>query len=398
MTTRLYYDDCETTTFDAVVVQCVPAGDRFEVTLDRTAFYPTSGGQPFDTGQLGSADVVEVIDRESGAVSHIVTTPLGVGTTVSGVVDAFRRHDHMEQHTGQHVLSAALERTCGVATVGFHMGAELSTIDLAREVTADELREAETTANRVVRENRPVKIRIVAESEVATLPLRRAPTRAGDLRIVEIADFDVSACGGTHVSQTGAIGQVAVVGTEKVRGGTRVTFVCGGRALDALRARRDKLAEIGRLLGVAPLDAVSHVERLLGETRERERATRRLRAALAEYQAAAWREQAETIGPFRVVIRATDLDGADLKSLAQAVVAGPGVVAIVTGVGTPVPIVAARSADVIFDAGAVVKAVAAALGGRGGGRPELAQGGITSTAADVENFVRRHLREGNNGS
>lgn len=394
MTTRLYYRDSRMTTFEAVVASCIAAGDRFEVTLDRTAFYPTSGGQPFDTGRIGDAPVVDVVDRDDAGVVHVVTAAIERGTLVTGVIDAGRRRDHMEQHTGQHVLSAAFERVCGAATVGFHMGADVSTIDLAREVTTSAIGAAEEAANRVIRETRAVTVRIVPADQVATLALRRESTRSGPLRIVEVDDFDVSACGGTHVSNTGEIGMVAVVASEKVRGGTRLSFLCGARACRGFGERRDRLAEAGRLLGVAPLDVVPRIGQLQHDVREAERSLRELRAELAGHRAAEWRASVETIGPWCVVLRRAAGDGSEVKALAQAVVAAPGLVAVIIGDGSPLPLVVARSADLTFDAGALVKQAAASFGGRGGGRPELAQGGMPASAAEIENFVRQRLAEG----
>jgi len=394
MTTRLYYTDSTLTTFDAVVTSCVAAEGRFEVTLDRTAFYPTSGGQPFDTGRIGAASIVDVVDRDDADIVHVATTAIEVASRVTGVIDAGRRRDHMEQHTGQHVLSAAFERVCGAATVGFHMGADVSTIDLAREVTMAEVAAAEEAANRVVRETRAVTVRMVPADQVATLPLRRESKRSGPLRIVEVDDFDVSACGGTHVSNTGEIGMLAVVASEKVRGGTRLSFLCGARACRGFVERRNRLAEAGRLLGVAPLDIVPRLEQLQNDAREAERSLRELRAELAGHRAAEFRASVETIGPWRVVLRRAAGDGSDLKGLAQAVVATPGLVAVITGEGSPLPLVVARSVDLTFDAGLFVKQTAASFGGRGGGRPEMAQGGVPASAVEVENFVRRRLSEG----
>jgi alanyl-tRNA synthetase len=393
MTTRIYYDDSRTTTFDAVVLACELAGERYEVTLDCTAFYPTSGGQPFDTGSIADAQVVEVIERDDDHVVHVVTRALEPGTRVGGAIDVARRRDHMEQHTGQHVLSAAFDRACGVATVGFHMGEESSTIDLAREVTTKEIEAAEDLANHVIREDRPVCVRVVTADQVASLALRRESTRSGPLRIVEVDDFDVSACGGTHVARTGEIGMVAVVATEKVRGGTRLSFLCGRRALRGFRERRERLAEAARLLGVAPLDIVGRVDGVQREAREAERTIKALRDELAGFRATEWRASAETIGAHRVVLRTATLAATELKALAQAVVAQPGMVAVLIGNGTPVPVVVARSADVVFDAGAFVKDAAGLLGGRGGGRPDLAQGGVSASTEEIETFVRRRLAE-----
>lgn len=390
MTTRLYYEDGATTVFDAVVESCAPAGDVFEVRLDRTAFYPLSGGQPFDTGVLGDVEVVDVVDR-GDAVGHIVRAPLTPGARVAGVVDEVRRRDHREQHTGQHLLSAAFDQVCDVATVGFHMGADESTIDLAREVTTREIEAAESLANRVIRENRPVTVRVVPAVDVASLHLRRDSSREGALRIVEVEAFDVSACGGTHVTRTGEIGAVAVVGSEKVRGGTRLSFLCGGRVLRGFRAYRDVLASAGHALGAAPLDVAVRVVRLLEAAREAERASKAQREELAQLRAASWRTGVETIGHWSVVLQNSALEAAELKLMAQAVVAGPGIVAVLTGAGEPVPVVVARSADVTFDAGVFIREMTTALGGRGGGRGECAQAGVSAAPDEVVRFARRAL-------
>lgn len=392
MTTRIYYSDSRSRAFDAVVDSCVPAGDRFEVRLDRTAFYPTSGGQPFDTGRIDGVPVVDVIDRDDDGIVHVVTQPIVVGAHVQAEIDWERRRDHMEQHTGQHVLSAAFDATCGAATVGFHMGGDVSTIDLAREVSPSEIAAAEAEANRVIREDRPVAVRIVPADEVASLRLRRESTRSGPLRVVEIQDFDQSACGGTHVARTGEIGMVAVLASERVRSGSRLTFVCGARALAALQHLRDTAADVARLLGVAPADIGAHVARVQQAARHAERNAELLRRELATFRAERWRQAAEPVGRHRVVIR-TDAgqDAAELKQLAQAVAAEPGLVVVLVAAGAPAPVVVARSADVNFDAGGFMKAATAALGGRGGGRPEQAQGGLAASPEAIEAFVRATL-------
>ncbi|MFP5379245.1 MAG: alanyl-tRNA editing protein, partial [Vicinamibacteria bacterium] len=188
----------------------------------------------------------------SATASIATTAPLAPGQTVEGFVDWPRRFDHMQQHTGQHVLSAAFERRCGARTESFHLGADHATIDLSREVTPAEIAAAEDEANRVVWEDRPVQVRFVSDEEAASLPLRKPPARAGTLRVVEIEDFDLSACGGTHVARTGGIGVIAVPAWEKFRGGTRVTFLCGRLALARFRYWRDALSAAQRLLSVAP--------------------------------------------------------------------------------------------------------------------------------------------------
>jgi len=237
VTERLYYTDPYTTEFDAHIVGAEAHEGRPAVVLDRTAFYPTSGGQPFDTGQLGGVAVVDVVDRDDGTILHVIERELQAGP-VRGRIDWTRRFEHMQQHTGQHVLSAAFERVVGARTESFHLGSVSSTIDLGRMVSAGEIDRAEDEANRVVWEDRPVTIRFADAEEAAKLPLRKEPARTGRLRLIDVENFDISACGGTHVARTGAIGMIAIAGSERVRGGTRVEFLCGVRALRGYRALR----------------------------------------------------------------------------------------------------------------------------------------------------------------
>lgn len=392
MTSRIYYTDALARDFDATVVACSAAGERFEIVLDATAFYPTSGGQPFDTGHLGSARVFDVLDADDGRVTHVADRALPVGERVHGTIDWARRFDHMQQHTAQHVLSAAFDRAFGVRTTSFHLGAESSTIDLAREVTAAEIARAEAEANQVVWEDRPVAIRFVSEEEAARLPLRKESLRTGTLRLVEVTGFDLSACGGTHTPATGMVGLIAVTGWERFKGTSRVSFAAGGRALRSHGAMRDALSAATRVLSVAPQDLSAGIERLQTELKEAGREIRRLREDVAARRAAELRQDAETIGRYRCVLRAIPgWDAAALKSLAMSIVSEPGLVVVLTGDGQPVPVVVARSGDVDVDAGAWLKRAAAELGGRGGGRPELAQGGLGAEAASILAYARQIL-------
>jgi alanyl-tRNA synthetase len=237
MTERIYYTEPSCRSFEATVSGLVERDGRPAVVLNRTAFYPTSGGQPFDTGRLGSADVVETID-DGEDILHVVSVPIAAGATVRGEIDWTRRFDHMQQHTGQHVLSAAFDRIFENRTTSFHLGVDTSTIDLMREATAADVERAIEEANRIVWEDREVSVRFVSAEEAGRLPLRKESVRGGTLRLVEINEFDLSACGGTHVPRTGAIGMIAVTNVERFRGGSRLTFVCGGRAL-----RRSRVIE-----------------------------------------------------------------------------------------------------------------------------------------------------------
>ena len=397
MTHRIYYTDPLVTTFEATVLSCTAASDaastQSKVTLDATAFYPTSGGQPFDKGTLGGRAVLDVIDGDDGVITHVLDAPLGQGAMVTGVIDWTRRFDHMQQHTGQHILSAAFERTCAARTESFHLGTTSCTIDLAREVSPSEIAAAETLACDVVFENRPVRVRFVSEAEAAALPLRKDPTRTGTLRLVEIDDCDLSACGGTHVPATGRVGVIAVSGWERFKGGSRIEFVCGHRAVASHRGLRDVVAGLQRQLTVAPHEISAAIERLQAEARANQKTVRQLRETVASHEAGALAAAAEDLGPFRrVIVTRAGWDLASLKTLATAIAAHDGCVAVVMGDDTPVPVIVARASDVSFDAAAWIKAVTASLGGRGGGRPELAQGGVAASVDDVLAFAQKSVQ------
>ncbi len=397
--TRLYYADPARLTFEGEVRRCAPADaphqGAFAVWLSESAFYPTTGGQPFDTGRLGDARVLDVVEDDAGDVVHVTDRPLEPGALVAGVVDAARRLDHRQQHSGQHVLSAAFVRTAGVATVSFHLGGTVSTIDLAREVTPAEIATAEAAANAVILEHRPVTIRFVSGEEAAALPLRKEPKRTGELRIIDIADWDVSACGGTHVSHTGEIGPIAVRGWERFKGGTRLEFVCGGRTLAAFRELRDIVTAASRLLSVLPGELPAAVGRLQEEARDLRRSQRDLQVELAVSRGAALAGSAVAVGVHRAVLASiAGADGNTLKALASAIVSQPGLVAVLVGDARPAVAVVARSADAAVDAAALFKALAGRFGGKGGGRSDLAQGGGLDGAADAILDAARHYLAG----
>jgi alanyl-tRNA synthetase len=386
ITERIYYVDAYARDFDATVVETLSHEGRPAAILDRTAFYPTSGGQPFDTGALGDAKVLDVIDRDDGAVVHVLDRGIVTGP-VRGAIDWDRRFEHMQQHTGQHILSAACEKVAGARTLSFHLGTDRSTIDLGRDVSASELSRVALEANRVAWEDRAVGVRFVSDEEAAALPLRKEPRRTGRLRIVEVDRYDLSACGGTHVARTGAIGIIAVSGTEKYKGGLRVEFVCGVRALRAFDALRDTVTGCIRQLSVLPAELPDGIGRLQADSRELQRTIRGLHERLAGFEAQALVSRAAALGSWRAVIESADWDAAGLKALAVSVTVSPGAVAVLFNPAGGL-IVVARSADVTFDASAAVKALVAEHGGRGGGRPELAQaGGLTG--ANVLEAARR---------
>jgi alanyl-tRNA synthetase len=389
VTERLYYTDSYLTEFDANVLSVEEHGDHPAAVLDRTAFYPTSGGQPFDAGRLGDTAVVDVVDRADGVILHVLERAISTGR-VHGAVDWPRRFEHMQQHTGQHVLSAAFDRLVGARTESFHLGSASSTIDLSRVVSSAEIDRVEDEANRVVWEDRPVAIRFVDAEEAARLPLRKESVRTGTLRIIDVQDFDVSACGGTHVSRTGAIGSILVRASEKFRGGSRVEFLCGVRALRGYRELRGAIDGSIRLLSVLPAELAAAIERLQGDAKDARREIKDLQVRLAGFEADALAARAEQTGGVRAVI--APLEGWDqqgLKAIASAIASRPGHVAALFSLPAPAAVVIARSADLTIDSAAILKKLIDRFGGKGGGRADLAQGGgLQGSAGDIVAFAR----------
>jgi alanyl-tRNA synthetase len=392
-TERLYYSQAATQAFDAIVLRTEPRGAQTAVWLDRTAFYPTSGGQPHDVGTLAGAPVVDVQDDEDGGVVHLLGAGAPpAGATVHGVIDWSRRFDHMQQHTGQHLLSAVIEHLFLARTVSFHLGSASSTIDLDRELTAAQLARAEHEANAVIWRDAPVTIRFVTGEDAKHLPLRKESARTGTLRLIEIEGVDLSACGGTHVDRTGAIGQLALSAWERFKGGQRLEFLCGRRALKRFQQLRDISAESIRQLSVLPAELPSAIERLQQELKEQKRVSAALQLSLASYEAVALANGAEPFASGHLVLQAVDADAVKLKALASAVAERPGYLAVLVSRSTPVLAVAARAADVTTSCQDLVGALAKQFGGRGGGKPDLAQcGGLQAPPEDVVAAIRAAL-------
>jgi alanyl-tRNA synthetase len=385
MTDRLYYTDAYMREFDAVIERVDVHDGVTSIRLDRSAFYPTSGGQPFDTGTLDEARVIDVIDESDGAMSHVIapgSPSFAAGQRVRGRIDWERRFDHMQQHTGQHVLSAAIEHLFSVPTISFHLGSDSSTIDVARELSAAEIRAAEEAANRIVWEDRPAGVRFVDEAEASQLPFRKPPARRGRLRIVEIAGHDLSACGGTHVATTGAIGAIVVRALERIRSTQRLEFVCGGRALARYRRLQDAIGEATRLLSVQPEDLALAVGRLQHEVKDAKRAQASLSSELAGHRAADLVRTSKTMPFGQLVLASLDADALGLKATALDIASRSGFVAGLVSQSRPVLAVLSCAADVELDASAIMKELLSRLGGRGGGKRDLAQGGAIDTPPD----------------
>jgi alanyl-tRNA synthetase len=406
VTHRLYYLDPALREFEATVAAVDRRDDgRIVVRLDRSAFYPTSGGQPFDTGTLSasgprstgiSATVIDVFDETDGPdsdVLHVVDgEALQPGQVVQGRIDWARRFDHMQQHTGQHVLSAAFDTLFKARTVSFHMGAEVSTIDLDKAITEAQIAAAEREANRIVWEDRSVAISFVSSEEAAQLPLRKPPKKSGTLRLIGVEAFDLSACGGTHVARTGEIGIIAVGGWERFKGGLRVEFLCGARALARFRTLRDTMGAAVRSLSVSVTDLPHGIERLQEESKAQRRQIVALQSDLAKYRGRELAGQAEETASGRLVAMAVEADAAGLKALAAAVTEHAGTAAVLVSPTRPALIVVARAADLGIRANDVLAALIARFGGKGGGKPDLAQGGgLNASSDEILSAARLHF-------
>ncbi len=384
---RAYYIDAYRIAFAARVVEVVRDDNgHTAVVLDQTYFYPESGGQPADGGRVDGAEVVDVTVRPSDqAVLHwLANTAVSFTpqTTVNGQIEWARRFDHMQQHTGQHILSRAFINTAEAETVSFHLGQDICTIDLdvkGSQLTAVQVQQAEQLANQIIWENRPVAVRFVTPEEAQTLPLRKQPDVASDcLRLVDITGFDLTACGGTHVARTGEVGLLKVVKLENRKQKLRVSFVCGQRALADYEAKTQVVQDLTAVLTTAPEELLGSVQKLQAENKAAGRAVRQLQDELASYLVAAYREAAERVGETDLIMVAfSDRDGQSMRSLVQMIVgdAPRPTVALLGGAGEKPTFICQRSEDAPGDMNKVLKAGLAVLGSRsGGGTAVMAQG------------------------
>jgi len=370
MTHRLYYTDSYLHDFEAALID--RSDDSRRVYLDQTAFYPTSGGQPFDVGELGGIEVTDVVD-EGERVAHLLAAPLS-GARARGQIEWSRRFDHMQQHTGQHLLSAVLAEVGGHATVGVHFGRESATLDLnAAALTPDQVARAEERANEIVVQNRPVGVSFEAAESAGGL--RKPTDREGTLRIVTIEGLDRSACGGTHVRATGEIGPILIRKLERVRKGIRVEFLCGSRALRRARTDYGLLSQLAAEFSAATDELPRVVASQRDEIKGANATNRELQVKLdlcraRELYAAA---TPESTGIRRVTVREEGPSTDTLRGVAQAFSSMPRAV-FVGAVLSPPAVVLAASEDTGIDAASLLKSLLTSVGGRGGGSPRVAQG------------------------
>ncbi len=375
MTVRLDLEDPTCRSFRAQIEATRLAEAGWEVALDRTCFYPTGGGQPCDLGTLGGLPVLDVYERD-GRVWHVLAEA-PMQASLEGEVDWTRRVDHMQQHSGQHILSAVALAQRQAQTLSFHLGAEAASIDLdAADLSSAAAGTIENECNRIVTAAIPVRAYFVTPEELPRLHLRKPPARRERTRIVEVEGVDLSPCGGTHVQNTGQIGPIKIRRLERYKGGTRVEFLCGWRALRDYQWKHEAISSLARDLSVADRELEPALRRALAGEKEARRQVEAMRAELLVYEAQSLRQAASDLGSFRLVARAfPERAPAEVKQLASRLVAGPGMVALLATQAPAARLFFMRSPDVGADMHRLLQQVTRQFGGGGGGRPESAEGG-----------------------
>ena len=379
-TEKLYYADPFLKTFTATVLDCQPGKNGFVVTLDRTAFYPEGGGQPADQGTLDGAAVTDVHEK-NGAVLHNVDSAVEIGKTVTGVIDWARRFDHMQQHSGEHICSGLICGRCHCDNVGFHMGTDMVTIDFNADIPWEELLEIEAQANQYIYEDHPIDIQFHRGAELDAIDYRSKKPLEGDVRIVAFPGADCCACCGTHVLRSGQVGLVKFLSVQKFREGVRIELLCGKRALNYLARTWEQAKTIGQRLSVKPVDAAAAVERL-----EHELSAAKLRCSQLEESvfAAIAQEQA---GKGNVLLFQPPMKPDSVRKLADAAAKTcGGLAAVFAGEGIHYAYALGRADG--QDISAQVKAMNAALHGRGGGRNGFAQGSVEAEQNAIEAFFK----------
>lgn len=376
MTKRLYYDAPYEVEFEAHILERRPVESGIGLVLDQTAFYPTSGGQPCDQGWLDDVPVTNVYE-EGEQIVHVAERDVP-GEAVRGRIQWARRFDHMQQHTGQHILSEAFQQLLGAATVSFHLGAEISTIDLdIAALSPEDVVRVEELVNSIIWEDRPISARFYEERELAGMPLRKLPGKVEVIRIVAIRDFDYSPCGGTHCASTGSVGLLKIRRWERRGQETRVEFLCGGRALRDYAWKHEAVMRLANAFGVQGRELEATVSRLSEEARETRRELQALRDQLLDYEAGALSADACRVGNFKIVRRIFEgRDQENVRHLALRIISAAGHIAVF-GISDSEKgrLILACAKDVPGDMASVLRETCRKFGGGGGGQPRLAQGG-----------------------
>ena len=397
MTERLYLVDSHLFENECTVLSCAPGKEGFDVMVDRTVFFPNKGGQPCDTGVLGGVKVVDV--RESGDELILRTEgPLPVGETVTGHIDEKRRLDIMEQHTGEHVLSWCAYKLFDAVNVGFHCALTYATLDLDKPLTPEQVTEMEDMANGLVRRNLPVTATIYdSEEDLAGVPLRKhAEGLIAPIRVVSIEDADSCTCCAPHVHSTGEIGAIKIVSAVAYKGGMRMTFLCGGRAMKQFQKLQTAVDAIARKFSTAGDEVLSAVEKQEAELKAVKKEKADLTARLEGYLTAELKAQAEDVKGKKLLVKLTDTDPKRLRPLALATLPEKGLTLLLTERNGQLSYVLCAN-GLKLDMGELIPAVNLALGGRGGGRGTLAQGsaptpsGLPETVEQLKTYLKQRL-------
>ena len=381
-TEKLYFMDSGLLEFQAQVVAVASGGSGDKVLLDRTAFYPTGGGQPNDVGTLNDVKIVDVIEEEDGRIIHVTDQAglLSIGDLVDGKVDSSRRLDHLQQHSGQHILSQAFIRACGAQTQSFHLGAVSSTIDIEMPApSAEAMRAAEDVANAIIFEDRSMRVHLFDEKDAASMPLRKESAVSGTVRVIEVEDFDWSPCGGTHASRTGQIGLIVIKSFERVKGNlARVEFVCGNRALNDYRLANQTAVATARLFSAEREAAPELAAKALQENRALKKRIKDLLDLAMTAEAVQLLQAAPRAGDVTLVKAVfEDRDPDELRLLAAKITQQASAIALLAGrEENSARVIFARSASLPQNMGELLGEACQLLGGRGGGKPEMAQGGV----------------------
>ncbi|AJD92537.1 alanyl-tRNA synthetase [Jeotgalibacillus malaysiensis] len=385
---KLFYEDVNLQTFQAKKTdEGTDQQGRRYVVLDHTAFYPTGGGQPHDTGLLNQARVYDV-EEIDGTIRHYIEGTDPLLETVHGEIDWVRRFDHMQQHAGQHILSAAFENNFNLKTVSFHLGEEVCSIDLETDHVSEEvLKMAEEQANELVLENRPIETKWVSQEELQQYPLRKEVAVAGNIRLVIIPEADYNGCGGTHPTSTGQVGTIKILHTEKQRGQTRIYFVCGKRVNRQLGEKHDVLQSLTAKMSAPQEKLADAADRLLNQNKQLEKTVEELKNQLLTFEADQYQDS---------LVKAvfTDRPVAELQKLAKMIVEGneEKIVLFVNETDEKLQLICGRSADSETDMNQLIKSVLPLINGRGGGKPDFAQGGgekLMSAESLLEAWVKQ---------
>lgn len=378
-TERLYNDNPYLREFEAEVIEVIPFEDKYGIILDRTAFYPEGGGQPYDTGHLNDANVLQVIEK-NGELLHIVDKQIQ-SKAVKGLLNWSRRFDHMQQHTGQHILSACFEKLLNGSTDSFHLGKDIVSIEINIDSFSDKDAEhIENMANGIIYSNLPVTAKIVTEEELQSIPLRKKPKVNENIRIVEVQETDYSPCGGTHVNASGEVGMIKIKSWEKCKGGIRFTFVCGYRALKDYGLQNSITRAVGEKLSVRDFDIVEAVNKLQSDCRNAQKQLAAATQELLKYEAEQLLSEAGQAGGIKIISKI--LEGRsmnDAKLLAQYLTQAPGTAALLVCRNETAQVLFTRSEDVNLDMNSLLKAVFPIIDGKGGGNARTAQGGGSRT-------------------